>query len=363
MRLPLFLVVGYLAAAVFPTPSSAEGASSRGRTREVVCPPDAFRAAVRDSLSNASDIRREEFSRTGGPVVSGVRFGAYPDKTRIVLDVSDELDFSYSIDPSGTMVIINLPQADWRTARSSRRNRGPIRGYFFDWDSNGIGHLGISTTEAVRIKAAFGLPPNGRNGHRIVLDLEPLEAFETPPVRDDRNDMVSDEKAALISGWRNVPSEDEVDVVGVLTPQDREVKSRLPQGTLPLFDPDKISSIAEEGIDEVAAVTAAPRRALPKTREAVCPAFPQVLWWENNTHEQTISYVNSRYKGDWNAYGAKWERHLAKVIDVFTERKQAYITKAGITLKGADFVDYVQKIEERIAVIKCLSRRRPPELK
>ncbi|OHC74929.1 MAG: hypothetical protein A3G18_01215 [Rhodospirillales bacterium RIFCSPLOWO2_12_FULL_58_28] len=297
-----------------------------------MCPP---------GISYASGVQPEEFSRAGRPVISNISIGAYPDKTRIVLDVSGKFDFSYSINRSGTMVIVNLPQVNWQTTRYSRHNLGVVQGYFFDWGKGGVGHLGIPTATAVRIKAAFGLPPDGQHGYRIVLDLEALEEL---PVADDKTDMVSNEKAALTRDQF-----DEADVAGLLTKRDREVESRLPQGMLPLFDPDKLSSPAEEGIDEVAF---APRRG------AACPAFPHVLWWENNTHEQTINYVNSRYKGDWKAYGAKWEKHLAKVVDVFVERKEAHIVKAGVTLKGGDFIDYIEKIEKRIAVIRCLSRHR-----
>jgi len=137
---------------------------------------------------------------------------------------------------------------------------------------------------------------------------------------------------------------------GALAEQEKAIESR---SSSPPF---------MEKIEPVRAVLAVPEpfMASPGQTRAKCPAFPRIPWWKNDTHRKAIRYVNSRYGGDWNAYAAKWKKYLDKVADAFVKGKKAFIRKANVTLKGEDYIDYINKIEKRISVIRCLSRKDVP---
>lgn len=289
--------------------------------------------------ASADHDRRGIFS---GFAVSGVRMGRHPNKTRIVLDLIGKADFSYRIDGSGKMILLDLPGVDWRTARASRRKVGVVQGYIFNRESGGVGRLGVATSVPVRIKAAFRLPPNGSRGRRIVLDLVALDALGAFLEGGEIPGLVSSGKAVLLQGE------------GMLTEQEKAIESRF--SPTPYLE--KPTPYLEK-IEPVRAVMSVPGpfMASPGKTRAKCPAFPRIPWWENDTHWKAVRYVNSRYGGDWNAYAAKWKKHLDKVANAFVERKKAFIKKANVTLKGKDYIDYINKIEKRISVIRCLARR------
>ena len=119
----------------------------------------------------SSTSTTSSFIAAAAPSITGVRLGQHYDKTRVVLDVSGKPDFSYKISESGTSVIFNFPQVDWRSDRPSRRLTGLVAGYSFDRGNKGEGLLNIETRMPVNVRKVFVLPPENKQGYRIVLDL------------------------------------------------------------------------------------------------------------------------------------------------------------------------------------------------
>ena len=62
-----------------------------------------------------------------------------------------------------------------------------------------------------------------------------------------------------------------------------------------------------------------------------------------------------KYKGNWNRYADIWNRRLANL-----QRKQingnTAVLNNGISLKDAELVNYIEKIEQRVGVIYCLGK-------
>lgn len=356
-HLPISVLIGFFVAVAFPSPLSAEDLSTPGRMVAPSC-PGPYDPAVAKEVSLRFSQRV-----SGAPSVSGVRFGRHPDKTRVVIDLNGRAEFSYKIDKSGTMIMVDLPRVNWLAAPSSRRGMGSVMGYYFDKGENGAGRFGIATSVPVKVTSAFSLPPNGARGYRIVLDLagprDRLPIHSRPPRKPGRGELVSADKATMVTEANKhlqYTGATGADIFGTLTRQDKAIEPRIPFQTAPPFDPAKAPAAPPPPAVAVAKVEARRLREGPEQPVGGCFPFPYVSWWENKTHAQTIGYVNYRHNGDWRAYITKWENHLDKVTGVLADRKKALIKDSGVTLAGEDFVNYVAKIKQRISITRCLAR-------
>lgn len=103
--------------------------------------------------------------------VFDVRVGHHADKTRVVLDVSEDFGFHYSLSPGGDAVVIDLPAVQWQAGRSSRRHRkGLVSDYRFGSVDSG-GRLVIKVDGPVHIKKAMTIAPGSASHYRYVLDI------------------------------------------------------------------------------------------------------------------------------------------------------------------------------------------------
>lgn len=331
-RLLCFLVVA-VAAAASPAWLMAEDLPGRERQQ---------RAALLDGAENGPRQNIDDL------VVSKVRIGRHADKTRVVLDLDGEADFSHHIDETGRMVVLDLWRVEWMARQFSKSKVGLVDGYVFTKGNDGASHLGIAAAVPVRIKAAFRLPPDVGKGHRIVLDLAPLDPMVGQELMNQ--ELVSPDKAALLMGKKDIP--ETIDFGGLsLTEQEKAVESRFaPAGKMPFFT--NASPV------RVVMTAPPPFMALPGQPKVKCKDFPQIAWWRNNTHQETINYVNLRHKGDWDDYIHKWQRHLDKIANAFVAGKKALIKAANVVLSNEGYIDYIGKIEERISVIQCLAREK-----
>lgn len=93
----------------------------------------------------------------------------------------------------------------------------------------------------------------------------------------------------------------------------------------------------------------------PASAQSKCKAFPKVAWWGKMSHDRVIRYVNRKYKGDWKRYIVKWKRQLRTMVDINDRGSVAIVQKRGIKLKGKKLLKYIDDIDKRIAVTKCLA--------
>lgn len=110
-----------------------------------------------------------------GVFVRNLRFGEHADKTRLVLDTSDQVTFRYDIDNSEKLLVIEMPQTGWRGSEAMEITNSPlVSSYSVVSDNNGGHQLVMQLKEPAQVLWAQALMPGGPQGHRIVIDLAPI---------------------------------------------------------------------------------------------------------------------------------------------------------------------------------------------
>jgi CheY-like chemotaxis protein len=99
-----------------------------------------------------------------------------------------------------------------------------------------------------------------------------------------------------------------------------------------------------------------PAQEAPPSSTQPCDELPNVPWWGNATHESIISYVNNKNNGDWTAYVAKWERQLEKLGSIHAKGGAVIAPKLGTRLTGQTLGEYVDNVEIRVKVTRCLAK-------
>ncbi len=108
-------------------------------------------------------------------VVTGVRLGEHPDKTRIVLDLTAPGEFSYNLDNTANILTVSLPRSAWRGAVQESLAASPlVRGYGAKPAASGGVTLTVELRKPARLLMNSTLEPNEVYGHRIVFDVAPL---------------------------------------------------------------------------------------------------------------------------------------------------------------------------------------------
>jgi N-acetylmuramoyl-L-alanine amidase len=111
----------------------------------------------------------------GGSMINQVRFGEHPDKTRMVLDLSDKVAFSYNISPDGTIVALDMGGASWGAGQSAASSGSPlIASYVAQPDGRGGTQMNIQLRQPGKIVFAQYIPPSAEHSPRIVVDIAPL---------------------------------------------------------------------------------------------------------------------------------------------------------------------------------------------
>jgi hypothetical protein len=106
--------------------------------------------------------------------VSQVRFGEHNNMTRMVLDASGKVPYTYALDGSGTLMTLHLPQTDWRTASSSVPATSKlVDSYTATPDGQGGYMVAVRLKQPVAVSWADVMPPGSEGGYRVVFDLTP----------------------------------------------------------------------------------------------------------------------------------------------------------------------------------------------
>jgi len=86
-----------------------------------------------------------------------------------------------------------------------------------------------------------------------------------------------------------------------------------------------------------------------------CSEFPQASWWGAMSHAKVISYVEMRHAGNWDAYLKKWDQRLETAANALDRGAALKFKSSGQELKGDSLGFYVQQVEQRQAVSRCLA--------
>ncbi|MCI5059802.1 MAG: N-acetylmuramoyl-L-alanine amidase [Alphaproteobacteria bacterium] len=111
------------------------------------------------------------------------RFGAHPDKTRLVLELDQKTDFRAFALPAEQdkpyRLVIDLPDFIWNAGTVSRPKSGHVLDIRSGMLEPGIKRIVIDSTKPPQIGAAFFLPPSQATPtHRLVVDFTFVSASE-----------------------------------------------------------------------------------------------------------------------------------------------------------------------------------------
>ncbi len=88
---------------------------------------------------------------------------------------------------------------------------------------------------------------------------------------------------------------------------------------------------------------------------AECASFPKVELWGKISHDKVQNYVARKHDGDWQPYVTKWQKQYDKLKRVKARNSKVVFRKQGITLKGESLADYIDKVDQRLKVTRCLA--------
>ncbi len=108
--------------------------------------------------------------------IDDVRFGVHPDKTRIVLELSEAVEFKTFVLPDPYRVVVDLPEFSWRVGSIEKPRGAVISNVRHGLQKPGISRLVIDTTQPVSLRSAFVLPAAAGKNNRLVIDFEPVSA-------------------------------------------------------------------------------------------------------------------------------------------------------------------------------------------
>ena len=121
--------------------------------------------------------------------VTGIRLGEQTYGTRVVLDITGQVEHRVFTLPDPYRVVIDLPEVEWRLpGKTLSVGRGLVRQFRYGLFRPGVSRVVLDVSGPVAIKRSFMIKPTADFGHRLVLDLEPVSVEDfnrlsklTPP--------------------------------------------------------------------------------------------------------------------------------------------------------------------------------------
>ena len=105
--------------------------------------------------------------------VTSFRTGEHSDKVRLVMDVNAKTSFSLDLDNQERLLIIELPNASWNTAKEQSFARSPLlQSYNVETLDNGGSRVIMTLKKDTSILKQQALPPGENPNHRIYFDLK-----------------------------------------------------------------------------------------------------------------------------------------------------------------------------------------------
>ncbi len=107
------------------------------------------------------------------PIVTDIRVGQHPDKTRIVVDLSDSVNFSIFTLADPYRIVIDLPEVDWQLPfGSGQRSVGQVQNIRYNLFKSGTSRLVLDLSQPQEIDSTQILPGLSGSGKRIVFDIK-----------------------------------------------------------------------------------------------------------------------------------------------------------------------------------------------
>ncbi len=107
-----------------------------------------------------------------------VRFGAHPDKTRVVIELSEKINFKAFILPAEAnrpyRLVVDLPDFNWKAGSIPPPKKTTVQDVRSGTLKSGIKRLVIDLRKPAQIKKAFILPADSRKPTRLVIDFKTI---------------------------------------------------------------------------------------------------------------------------------------------------------------------------------------------
>jgi N-acetylmuramoyl-L-alanine amidase len=105
------------------------------------------------------------------PSIEDIRIASHGHITRVVIDLSDQVNYHHIALGQPPRLAIDLPKVDWALGDDASKAIGLIKGFRFGRPSPGVSRIVLDIAQPFEIDRIFELPPNGGRGHRLVTDL------------------------------------------------------------------------------------------------------------------------------------------------------------------------------------------------
>ncbi len=115
--------------------------------------------------------------------INGVRFGSHPDKQRVVIELSDKIEFRAFTMSSPSRLVVDMPRFAFTAQNVSR----PVSSLVTDMRHGPVGknmsRLVFQTSQDVTIQSAFALPRDNTQPNRIVIDFIKASGAPAPDTK------------------------------------------------------------------------------------------------------------------------------------------------------------------------------------
>lgn len=109
------------------------------------------------------------------PNVTDVRIGVHPDKTRFVLELTEEPAYRAFTLPDPFRVVIDLPALEWSLGpQRVVEGGGLVQALRYGLFAPGTSRVVLDVEQPVDFQKVFVLPPSNGYGYRLVIDLKPI---------------------------------------------------------------------------------------------------------------------------------------------------------------------------------------------
>jgi N-acetylmuramoyl-L-alanine amidase len=109
------------------------------------------------------------------PTALDVRLGVHGDRTRFVLDLTEEPAYRAFVVPSPYRVVVDLPELEWSVPALERAG-GLVSAVRYGLFTPGTSRIVLDLSRPAVFKQVFVIPPRDDKPYRLVVDIEPASA-------------------------------------------------------------------------------------------------------------------------------------------------------------------------------------------
>lgn len=133
--------------------------------------------------------------------VEGVRFGAHPDKTRLVIELSEKTDFRSFVLPAdgdkSYRLVVDMPEFEWKAGEISKPPKTTILDVRSGTLKPGIKRLVVDLEKPAKLIGAFHLPKASGKPDRLVIDFKTITANQFAATKQEIIGSLKEDAANL----------------------------------------------------------------------------------------------------------------------------------------------------------------------